>query len=212
MTRDEILNLLQYRLGDHSEMPARGLAEMPLLQSTVLEANSWLPWFLEVDSVGLETVALIREVVLPTGFLQEMEEGGCLSLTVGTEVRLLTKKDYKAALSLYGTAEKGAPWVYSLGPESISLFPIPDQVYALDWKYYGAAPSMAASAGETLWTKHAGDLVLALLGEKLAGKHLQNLQLAGSFKEDAAAAWQRLYHAHLVRASINQARALGGND
>lgn len=210
MTRDEVLQIIQYRLGDHSEMPARALAEMPLLQSTVLEGNSWLPWFLEVDSVGLETVALTREVVLPTDFLQEMEEGGFLAATVGAALVPLVKKDYVVGLRMY--PETGQPKVYAMGVENLSLFPIPDVVYPLTFKYYGRAAPMVAVAGETPWLKYASDLVIALLCEQLAGKHLQNMQLAQGFKADAAEAWQRLYHTHLVRSEINQSRALGGNN
>lgn len=210
MTRDDVLEIIQYRLGDHSEMPARALAEMPLLQSTVLEGNSWLPWFLEVDSVGLETVALTREVVLPTDFLQEMEEGGFLAATVGTELVPLVKKDYVTGLRMY--PDSGQPRVYTLGATNLSLFPTPDAIYPLTFKYYGQAASMAASAGETPWLKYASDLVIALLCEQLAGKHLQNMQLAQGFKADAADAWQRLYQAHIVRSEINQSRALGGNN
>ncbi len=208
MTRDEVLEIIQFRLGDHSGMPARALSEMPLLQSITLEGNSWLPWFLEVDSVGLATEAGTRSVDLPLDFLAEMEEGH-LWLTVDGVVKRLVKKDFDTALAMY--PEDGTPLLYAIGSTTLSLFPKPDAVYDLDLKYYGKATAMQAANVETPWLQHAADLVIALLCEILAGTHLQNPQLAQTFQKAGVDAWNRLYAKHTARQETNQARSLGGN-
>lgn len=211
MTRDEVIQLVTYRLGDRSDMAARALLEMPFIQTQLLEGNSWLPWFLEVDTAGatsLVTTAQTRFVALPVDFLAEMEEGH-LWITVGGVRERLVKQDFDTALARY--PEGGAPKVYSLGATQIDLFPLPDDAYALDFKYYGKATDMAAANVQTPWLEHAADLVIALLGEVLAGKHIRNDQLAQSFKQDATEAWNRLYAKHTVRSEINQSRSMGGN-
>ncbi len=212
MTRDEVIQLVTFRLGNRSDMAARAVLEMPLIQTQLLEGNSWLPWFLEVDTAApnsLATTAQTRYVTLPADFLSEMEEGH-LWITVNGARSRLVKQDFDTALARY--PESGAPVVYSLGATKIDLFPLPDAVYDLDFKYYGKDADMAAANVQTLWLEHASDLVIALLGEVLAGKHIRNDQLAASFKQDATEAWSRLYAKHTVRSEVNMSRSLGGND
>lgn len=212
MTRDQVIQLVTYRLGNRSDMADRAVLEMPLIQTQLLEGNSWLPWFLEVDTVApnlLATTAQTRHVTLPVDFLAEMEEGHLWITVAGARSRLV-KQDFDTALARY--PESGAPKVYALGATKINLFPLPDAVYDLDFKYYGKDANMAAANVETLWLEHASDLVIALLGEVLAGKHIRNDQLATSFKQDATEAWSRLYAKHTTRSEINQSRSMGGND
>lgn len=208
MLRNEVLEIIQYRLGDHSEMAARALVEMPLLQSVTLEGNSWLPWFLEVDSVGLACTAGTPAVTLPEDFLAEMEEGHLWILIDGKRKRLV-KQDFDTAQAKY--QETGQPLLYSLGATEITLFPTPDQDYDLDFKYYGKAAPMHLTNIETPWLQHAADLVIALLCEILAGTHMQNPQLAQGFKQAGVDAWNRLYAKHVARSEVNQSRTMGGN-
>lgn len=212
MTRDEVIQLVTFRLGNRSDMAARAVLEMPLIQTQLLEGNSWLPWFLEVDTAApnsLATTAQTRFVTLPADFLAEMEEGH-LWITVNGVRSRLVKQDFDTALARY--PEIGTPVVYSLGATKIDLFPLPADVYDLDFKYYGRATNMAAANVQTLWLEHASDLVIALLGETLAGKHIRNDQLAASFKTDATEAWNRLYAKHTARSEVNMSRSMGGND
>lgn len=208
MTRDQVLELLQYRLGDHAEMPARAMLELPLIQQDALEGNSWYPWFLEKDSTGLVTVAQQRTIDLPLDFLGE-KEGQNVWITVdGVQLRLV-QQDFDTALARY--PEVGQPKCYARGVANIALFPLPDAVYQIDMKYYGTADSIAGSSGETPWLKYASDLVIALLGEQLAAKHLQNAAMAQDFKEDVQKAWTRLYHRHVAITEVNTPRSMGGN-
>lgn len=212
MTRDEVIQLVTFRLGNRSDMADRAVLEMPLIQTQLLEGNSWLPWFLEVGVVGatsFATTAQTRFVTLPADFLSEMEEGHLWIKVNGVRSRLV-KQDFDTALARY--PETGTPKLYSLGATRIDLFPLPDAAYDLDFKYYGKDANMAAANVQTLWLEHAADLVISLLGEVLAGKHIQNAKLAAAFKQDATEAWSRLYAKHTARSEVNISRSMGGND
>ena len=208
MTRDDVIQLLGWRLGDRSDMASRIQMEMKVAQQNVLEGNRWLPWFLSAESVG--TTGLTGTLAVPTDFLAEMEEGHLYITVEGQDLRLV-KKDYDEAKSLTAGSDAGHPEYYAVVGDVVHFFPTPDQDYPYVWQYYASAPDMTAVTGETPWLKYAADLVMAVVGEQLAAKHIQNPEMAMQFRQDIAPAWDRLYTQHIARQEINQLRSLGGN-
>ena len=211
MTRDQLIELLGYRLGDRTDMGPRALAEMPLVQGSTLEGNKWLPWFLEKDFAGV-TVAGQDYVSLPADFLTEIEESHLwLTTAEGKQLRLV-KKDLDVLKSLCMEAASQQPCYYARVKGKIVLGPVPDAEYPLTMQYYGQDADMSAANLETEWLKHAGDVVMAELGYVLASKHIQIPELAAAFQQDAVRAWERLYVRHCEIQETNQLRAMGGTE
>lgn len=211
MTRDQLIELLGYRLGDRTDMGQRALAEMPLVQGSTLEGNKWLPWFLEKEFVGA-TVEAQNYVPLPDDFLGEIEESHLWITTAeGRQLRLV-KKDYDVLKALCAEAENQQPQYYARVKGKLMLGPVPDAVYSLTMQYYARDTDMAAANLETEWLKHASDVVMAELGYVLASKHVQLPELAAAFQQDTLRAWDRLYVRHCEIQETNQLRSMGGDE
>jgi hypothetical protein len=211
MTRDQLIELLGYRLGDRTDMVQRALAEMPLIQASILDGNKWKPWFLEKDFNGV-TVVGQETVNLPEDFLTEIEESHLWITTAeGKRLRLL-KKDLDVMRAWFTEAPSGQPQCYARLKGKIYLGPVPDAEYALTMQYCARDTDMSAANTETEWLKHAADVVMAELGYVLAAKHIQIPELAAGFQQDALRAWDRLYVVHCEQQETNQLRAMGGND
>lgn len=208
MTRDDVMTLLRLRLEGRTDLDDRIVAEMKFAQSVVMEANPWLPWFLITEDNTLSTVAGVQSVDLPSDFLAEFEEG-TVSLTIEGKVIPLTKKDMSVALRQF--PGQGTPQVYSVVGESVLFFPCPDAVYPISLVYYGRDVDMTLANVETAWLKHAADVVVALVGQAVATKHIMNQTLAASFSSDIAPAWTRLLDKHTAYMEENVQRYLGGN-
>lgn len=209
MTRDDVVRLLGWRLGDRSDMQERILREMDFIQTTVLEENEWMPWFLESEWASAQTTVGEARVPLPTDFLVEIEESHLYISKDGGEEKRLVKKDMDTAKSL--RPGSGQPEYYAISGGYFYFYATPDYAYDLRMRYYAKDALMSAANVETLWLKHASDLVMALVGEAIAGKHIQNLQQAAAFQADAQKAWNRLLTKHTALNELNMARALGGD-
>jgi len=206
MTRDQVVQLLGWRLGDRDDMALRIELEMKLAQSTVLEVHAWLPWFLLKDWSGALTTAGAETVPLPADFLDEAEESH-LYIKLGDQWKRLRKMDLDSARSYYTT--NGVPQAYARLGERLYLAPIPDAAYELKMEYYGRDTDMTAANVETQWLRYASDLVIAVVGKELAEKHIQNPEQAAAFSADIELAWNRLYTQHVAMGEVNQSRSLG---
>lgn len=208
MTRDKLIELLGWRLGDRKDMAERAVAEMDFVQTFTLEAHHWLPWFLEKEFSALQVLSGTAKVALPADFLAEIEDSPLYLVDSAGARTKLAKDSYDSLLQAYpGT---GTPAGYCFTQSGLQLFPYPDQAYTLEGRYYGKDALMSAADAETLWLAHAGDLVMALLGVELAAKHLQDTALAAVFSADAQVAWERLLYKHTSREELNVSRAMGG--
>jgi hypothetical protein len=211
MKRDALIKLLAFRLGDRDldEVSERAVLEMDFVQRMTLEEHEWLPWFLESELASIVTEIGENRVPVPLDFLLEIEEEHLYVVdSAGTALRLV-KGDADTLQAKYSGT--GQPQCYAISGKYYLLFPTPDAVYGLQQRYYAADTLMSAADEETSWLKYAADLVLAVLGQILAGKHYKDTAAEASFKVDAEAAWNRLYTKHTAMAEINQSRSMGGN-
>lgn len=65
------------------------------------------------------------------------------------------------AMNAWTDNEVGEPSAWMLGPDSFSLYPIPDRAYQLILVYYKNLPDLAADTDETYLTKNYADLLAA---------------------------------------------------
>lgn len=209
MTRDEVVQILGWRLGNRTDMQERILREMDFVQTTVLEENEWLPWFLESEWANALTTVGEARVPLPVDMLVEIEESHLYISKDGGEQKRLVKKDHDTAKSL--RPGSGQPEFYAIAAGYFHFFPTPDYAYELGMRYMARDVLMSAANVETKWLKHASDLVIGEVGAAIAGKHMQNPTLAATFQVDAQKAWNRLLTKHTALSELNMTRALGGD-
>ena len=207
MTRDELIQLLGWRLGDRTDMAARAMAELNYVQDIELEGHEWLPWFLEKAFTGFTTTAGSGIVTKPADFLQEIEDEPLFVSTSGGTVRL-QKRDY--AVLQGKEAASGCPELYAIQGDNYHLYPTPDAVYTLSGIYAAKDARMSLANVETLWLKHASDLVLAAVGKQLAMKHIQSVEMAAGFAQDEQRAWTRVQNKHTAIKEINRDSYVAG--
>lgn len=210
MNLTELQEILGWRLGDRSDMGPRMLAELPILQETILEANPWLPWFLLSTWTGVSTSAGTAEVAVPTDFLLEAEESALyVQDSDGNWIELPKDASDVLAAKYLGS---GFPRAYSLVGNSFRFFPVPDAPYPLKMvDYYARADAIATLSPVSPWLTEASDVVLGELGKVISEKHLKDGAMAATFAQDAARGWKRLYDKHIAREEVNFSRSLKGN-
>ena len=208
MKRDDLIKLLAWRLGDKDDVTDRAIAEMDFVQTTILEEHAWLPWFLQKELAATTVDLANNKVDFPDDFLLEIEDEPLYIVVNGESVRL-TKGDHDVLKAKYPGI--GQPKVYAVSGLAYCVFPIPEQTYSVELRYYGKDVLMSADNVETPWLKYASDVVLAQLGETLSAQHYKDTNSAAAFTKDLGVAWQRLYAKHIAMVELNQSRLMGGN-
>jgi hypothetical protein len=206
MKKSDIVRLLGYRLEGRMDLGDRIDAELQYVQDTQLESNSWYPWFL-LEEVTLTFAKDNPRHPLPADFIAE-EDGeeyraGCL-------YRVDTGGFTPMAKAELGTVLRrglvhATPEMYAITGSQIVVAPTPSVDTQFQFIYYAKDAPMAEAlpTDETLWMKHAADLVIALVGSNLATKHIQNEVLAASFQGDVQVAGDSLYRKHIAVQEMN---------
>lgn len=212
MTGQDVIDLLQYRLGNRTDLATVALLEMKLAQ-TKLEGMPTKPWFLETDyTTAFATTANQEYVTLPTGFLLEKDEGGLYyqdtSISTPDQWVEIEKDGYSAMKDYYKDAVAGKPVKYDLVGLKLYLRPIPDAVYPLRLVgFFGDAIITVGAANQ--WLTHAPDTIIATAGEVLASRHLQDMELAARFAEDFKIAYARMVREHETHLHANRSYQAG---
>lgn len=209
MIRDTLISILASRL-NRSDMSDRIIAELQLIQSTVLEGTgAFSPWFLESEMANVDIVANEERIALPADFLAEVEDQALWLYqpeNIYCPLQELHKTDYDRIVLKYQTS--GTPKEYALAGDYILLRPVPDASYNIRMRYYAREPDLSTNI-ENKWLKYASDLVIAEVGAVIAGLHIRNPQLAQEFKDAAMVARDRLYKKHEARKHTNRTYGMG---
>lgn len=212
MTGQEVVDLLQYRLGNRTDLATVALLEMKLAQ-TNLEGMPTIPWFLEQSyTTSFATVANQEYVDLPVSFIREKDEGGLwyqdTSISTPDQWVEVVKDGYSVMKKYYKDAVVGKPTKYDLVGSRVYLRPIPDAVYNLRIVAYFRDSAIALGSAN-LWLTDAADVIIAASGEVLASRHLQDKTLASGFQSDFVIAYARLKKAHEARMHANRSYSMG---
>ncbi|MGW8181543.1 MAG: phage adaptor protein [bacterium] len=215
MLRSAAISIIKSRLGNiqGTDLDNTIVANMQLVQATVLERGQELPWFLEADTnvlgTNLTTVASTETVSLPTDFLRELdEETYCVLRQDATEDSgwaPLQKVQTVASLGRYpGTGE---PIRYALLSGRMYLRYIPDDAYTLRLLYYQAATVLSSDV-ENAWLLYAPDWMIAETCRQTA-EDLQLQQLIDKFMNDSMLAKKRVMDETTARREAGFMRAMG---
>lgn len=210
MLRDTIVDSLVMKLGDREDLRTRIISEMQFCQTFRLEQNGrFTPWFMLTEYASINTTIDESRVVLPDDFLMEDEESPLfIRNDAGTGWDELVKGD--GGKFLAANRERGKPEAYTVNGLRIELFPTPDAEYQMQWRYIAAQPVLDTNV-ENSWLKYAGDLVEAMVGERMASDVLRNEKLAATFRDAKASSWDRLYVMHEARAHTNRQYKMDGD-
>ena len=141
MTRDEVVQLIAWRLGNRKDMGERIISEMRFVQSMVLEQNSWHPWFLEKNWTGGVLEAGATEVALPTDYLAEVENEQ-LWLITPDNILIRLRKELPSDLPDVISSGYGIS-AYAVTAAKVLFNASSTQAHGLQWRYIGKADSMA---------------------------------------------------------------------
>jgi hypothetical protein len=187
MTRDEavveILQELSYRRGGEAEV----ITQLQRSQNDLEKPGRTLPYFLRAVDQTIETVVDQDYVLLPTGFIKEIEDAPLRYSDAdgNPSLRYLEKSDDRALREYYTTDPStavvtGGPAGYTLLPDRIRIFPTADAVYTLYWDFYKQADSLATNI-ENSWLANNPNILIGHCGYRLA-KRKRDAEAAGVFQ------------------------------
>ena len=212
MTGQEVVDLLQYRLGNRSDLATVALLEMKLAQ-TKLEGMPTKPWFLEQSyTTALATVANQEYIDLPATFLMEKDEGGLwykdTAITTPDQWVEISKDGYAVMKAYYKDEVAGKPTKYDFLGSQVFFRPIPDAAY--DLRLVGMFQDAVITLGAAnQWLTYAPDTIIAMAGEVLASRHIQDYALAKEFNKDFTIAYRRMVVDHESRLHTNRSYSMG---
>lgn len=223
MQRSAAMAIIKTRLGNlqGTDIDPAIIANMQLVQSTVLERAPELPWFLAVDSnkegTNLATVADQEYVDLPAKFLRINANIRYPVLRVDSDQESgyaeIKQLDYSTAIGRYSSANAsnaGKPVVYDLIGEQMFFRYIPNQIYTIRLFYYQMDDVLDMDI-ENLWLKYAPDWLIAETCRQTA-EDLQLQALIDKFTIDATKAYNRVYAETVARSEAGAMHVVGDDD
>lgn len=212
MTGAQALNMLMARLNrSNATLRANALLEMILYQQTVLEKGEIMPDFLVVRDASVTLTAANRRFTLPSDFLRELDEDETLWILDDDSVyNPMVKMGYFDGLDKWGSAATGSlPLDYSLEGLYGYTFPVPTVNRTLKMAYYGTGGTIADGATETVWLKHASDLLIGGTGTIVNTLYVKDNDAAVYFAALETRARLRLLHEQTARQEAGRNRRMG---
>lgn len=172
MTRDEGVALIKQHLGFRQTLDAEIVTQMRFAQTTLEKAQT-KPWFLKSAITPLDTVASTATITLPTGFICEIEDQELYYTDADGELQFVYKDDFNLLQRNFRYTEPGRPQAYALLNEDIYLFPTPDDIYNLSWRFYQADTVLDTNV-ENKWLREVPLLLCGTAGQLIAGGPLRD--------------------------------------
>lgn len=211
MLTDTFITNMVARLGGRTDLQSLLLGIMNDVKETVLERQSWFPWFLEhdtaEDSTHLLTVAGSELVALPAGYLAQVEDSAVFLLDNSGEVELELAKCFYAD-ALMSLAATDSTQVYSLRGKTMRIRGIPTEVRRIRMQYYKADAPFAAGTTNN-WLQYARNVVYGEVGFVAADKYVKDYDMSQRFAQEAAKAWASLANETTARLEAGANRVKG---
>jgi hypothetical protein len=203
MIRDTLVGIIAQRLNNRTDLNEIIIAEMQMAQEMRMEQNGvFQPWFMVTEKSYEVTDVAEPRIPVPEDFVMEVEEQGFWYYSSITAKWIPLKKTSDEVGEVQQLSP-GAPKSYSLVGDHFTIYPTPDAVYQIRFRYAAMQASLETNI-ENSWLKYASDLLLAEVGEVVAIQHMQNEKLAMGFRSAKSAAWERLHKMHESRAHTNR--------
>lgn len=167
------------------------------------ERGALLPWFLEKETSGLETVAAQDYIALPDDYLRHLDEGVVLvEDSSGVEHKVVKTPSLDRLLV---DTREGMPEAYYLFAGRIYLRPIPDAIYPFRFFYYRKSVVLDDSDTETTdWALEAEDAVIFGGAAIFASTVMMNQKLTAALEKQENMAMTNLWIANEARIHTGQ--------
>jgi len=173
MLRDIAVARVKTFLGFKKNLDAEIVQAMIEVQQ-MAEDDPQLPWFLRKSYSAFATVALQKNLSVPTDFIREEPED-VMSLTTTDGGEHLVVREERSFLRLRlpdvdidtGLSDPGLPRAYALVDNVFYFYPTPDQIYTINGTYYGNDTVLDTNI-ENKWLKNLPELLIARSGLMIA--------------------------------------------
>ena len=212
MTGAQALTMLMARLNrTNTTLRANALLEMIQYQKIILEKGGLLPDFLIVRNESVSLTAANRQFTLPSSFLRELDEDETLWILDDDSVYThMEKMDYEDGIDKFDSDDTDAlPTDYAIEGLYGYVFPIPTVNRTLKLNYYAAGATIADDSVETVWLKHAPDLLIGGTGLIVNALYVKDAEAAAVFAAMEATARKRLVTEQTARAEAGRSRRMG---
>lgn len=233
MTLDQAIKEVQQIAGWRSDKVAEITAALQYAQTEREKPGMSYPWWLrKQNDSAITTVANQPKYSIPAGYIQDTEEqeGNLFMYTIPGQINsrtiFLKKMSFEAAQVRYygewpyiytnppGALEDqsecispGVPIDYYLGDVFVLLYPVPDAVYNISWRYWGADVAQATGQ-ENGWLKNAPWLLIGDAAEKICSdlKYAEGVTAAQTIRDRAAS---NLFRSVVHREEAGRRRSMG---
>lgn len=155
MLRDDAVLRIQNGLGFRTSLASTIVSRLQEAQDE-LEKGKSLPRFLMVEDAVLTLVQGTREVVLPPGYLREVDDGYIWSASLKPP-RLIRVPDINSGLAILrniGENDPVPPTVYTILSQTIWFFTVAAKTYTMEWSFYKSADVLTQNI-ENAWLADA---------------------------------------------------------
>ena len=231
MILDVAISEVQQMLGWRSDKVTEITSALRYAQDEREKPGRTFPWFLRTTAT-ITTVVGQAEYSIPANYIQDTEEKeGNLFLysdgTVTSRTVFLKKGDFESLQTKYygtwpytaGLSESlsdlanasvvgpGVPIDYCLRDTTVLLYPKPDAVYSLLWRYWGKADTLTIGA-ENAWLKYAPWVLIGQAARKIAAD-LEYSAGVDKASQVLATAEENLFRAIINREEAGRRRGMG---
>ena len=225
MILDQAIKEVQQIAGWRSDKVAEITAALQYAQTEREKPGLTYPWWLRKEAIAITTVAMQPKYNIPSDYIQDTEEkeGNLFFYSIAGQTNsrtiFLKKMDFETAQIRYygewpyiytnppGAIEDqsssicpGVPIDYYLGDVFVYLYPVPDNVYQISWRYW-AADAAQAIGQENKWLKNAPWVLIGDAAKKICS----DLQYAGGLATAQTISSEA--NANMFRATIHREEA-----
>lgn len=188
MLRSEAITLIKGRLARFNDQVIEPyiIAELKATQAK-LELDAVLPWFLITEEATVSQDIDEDRILIPTGFLREIDENAFYYVDSAGDKHPLQKMDYDDMVQRYGAS--GDPMAYALHGKYFRVRPVPSSgaSYSVAMNFYKADTILSTDV-ENNWLKYYPELMICETVRVMAANYTKDLKTATTAAEDFRAA------------------------
>lgn len=215
--RNTIRDAVAVRCGFRTTLNDSIVAQMAVVQSSILEGGRLMPWFLLQKDQTLTVTANSRTVALPSSFIRWDDKAGLWlydssAAVADRYVARLAKQDWSYLVREYGELSGDDTEAYDYDGTNLYVFPkAGSNARTLKVNYYAKETNVSTGDIDNAWTTHAADLFEAETSIRMA-RILRDDKMLMTARDDRAMAYDRLIGSGVAREVEEMGREMGGPD
>lgn len=168
MFRDDAIALMKIELGFRKDKTDDLVTALKASQE-LLELAPTKPWFLLSEGATIRTTPNERRVHVPVDFIAEYEDGALRYLPddATKDSVILLKFEREHLEKTYARTAVGPPKAYAKVGDYFELWPLPDDDYLLEMRYYYKDEALDSNI-ENRWLKNIPYLLMGHAGQTIA--------------------------------------------